>query len=184
MDVMYMHSYMGMWLDCLCACVCLSVFLFSEAEAELDTSAYVQETSFLRAAAARSKGGKKAGGRGGRGATLGLGLGEEDDEEDGLLLHSDEDDLGSQGSGGPEGVRRSRRVTKGQRFQFWKNERPVYQQGRIIGLLTAEPTPHKPKRKRSDRGSHGAKKLKLKQIKLDGEHIRCIYLSCHIPFYE
>ena len=52
--------------------------------------------------------------------------------------HSDEDDDG--------GTRRSRRRTKGQRFAFWKNERPVYQQGEMIGFLTANPTPKKPKR--------------------------------------
>lgn len=45
-----------------------------------------------------------------------------------------------------EGVRRSRRRTKGQRFQFWKNERPVYNKGEIIGFMTANPTPAKPKR--------------------------------------
>lgn len=44
------------------------------------------------------------------------------------------------------GARRSRRATKGQRFAFWKNERPIYQEGTMVGLLTAEPTPKKSRR--------------------------------------
>lgn len=40
-------------------------------------------------------------------------------------------------------VRRSRRATKGQRFAFWKNERPVYDGGDMVGLLMALPTPDK-----------------------------------------
>mmetsp|Transcript_25517 Transcript_25517/g.43035 ORF Transcript_25517/g.43035 Transcript_25517/m.43035 type:complete len:639 (-) Transcript_25517:6149-8065(-) len=44
------------------------------------------------------------------------------------------------------GPRRSRRATKGQRVQFWKNERPQYEKGRMVGILQAEPTPAKPKR--------------------------------------
>lgn len=47
---------------------------------------------------------------------------EEDGEEsDGSGQGDSEDDL----EGGMH-VRRSKRVTKGQRFQFWKNERSVY----------------------------------------------------------
>lgn len=48
-----------------------------------------------------------------------------------------------QEEGGP---RRSRRVTKGKRMQFWKNERPEYKKGRMVGLLQADPTPAKPTR--------------------------------------
>jgi len=50
---------------------------------------------------------------------------EEEEEEDG---HSN---------------RRSRRVTKGKKLAWWKGERPVYDGGRMIGLLTANPTPQK-----------------------------------------
>ena len=60
----------------------------------------------------------------------------DDDEE----LHT-EDEHSDEG----EGVRRSRRATKGQRFAFWKGERPVYQEGTVVGLITAEPTPKKTK---------------------------------------
>lgn len=43
------------------------------------------------------------------------------------------------------GLRRSGRATQGRRFAFWKSERPVYDHGTIVGVLTAEPTPKKPK---------------------------------------
>jgi hypothetical protein len=56
----------------------------------------------------------------------------------------DEEDEREEGTGG---VRRSRRQTKGKRFQFWKNERPVYVKGKMMGLLVTNPTPAKPKRK-------------------------------------
>jgi centromere protein C len=45
-------------------------------------------------------------------------------------------------------TRRSGRVTKGKRFAFWKNERPVYNGGQLVGILAAEPTPAKRKLKR------------------------------------
>lgn len=47
------------------------------------------------------------------------------------------------------GPRRSRRATKGQRVQFWKNERPRYVKGRMVGILQAAPTPLKPPTKRT-----------------------------------
>ena len=49
------------------------------------------------------------------------------------VINGDEDD----------GNRRSRRVTKGKKLAWWKGERPVYDGGRMIGLLTANPTPQK-----------------------------------------
>ncbi len=55
---------------------------------------------------------------------------EEDEEEE------DEDGVGG-------GSRRSKRVTKGKKLAWWKGERPVYDAGRMIGLLTANPTPKK-----------------------------------------
>lgn len=42
------------------------------------------------------------------------------------VFSSDEEDEESDHAASEEGVRRSKRVTKGQRFQFWKNERSVY----------------------------------------------------------
>ena len=59
------------------------------------------------------------------------GLSYDDDDDD------EEDDMAG---------RRSRRATKGKRFAYWKNERPVYDKGQIVGVLTAEPTPKKKKR--------------------------------------
>eukprot|EP00605_Chrysophyceae_sp_TOSAG23-4_P000430 GSChrysophyteH1.ASY1.ANO1.487.1 assembled CDS len=41
------------------------------------------------------------------------------------------------------GARRSKRVTKGKKMAWWKGERPVYDAGRMIGLLTSKPTPVK-----------------------------------------
>jgi hypothetical protein len=66
-------------------------------------------------------------------------LQDEDDTDD------DEDDGEDDEDG--RGIRRSRRATKGQRFAFWKGERPVYESGNLVGLLRADPTPRKPKRK-------------------------------------
>ena len=50
-----------------------------------------------------------------------------------------------------EGSRRSKRATKGKSFQWWKGERVVYDQGQMIGVLTANPTPAKPKTKKPPR---------------------------------
>ncbi len=61
-------------------------------------------------------------------------------DDSGLEVQEEEEDSSA------EGPRRSRRATKGQRVQFWKNERPVYVKGKMVGLLQAEPTPAKPKR--------------------------------------
>lgn len=97
---------------------------------DLDTSAYSTskeyvDTSYLRAS-------KK-------------GVFESDDELS--VDHEDEDDEDDAES---MGIRRSRRKTKGKRLQFWKNERSVYMNGKMMGLLIADPTPAKPKRKRVD----------------------------------
>ncbi len=51
-----------------------------------------------------------------------------------------------------EGVRRSRRVTKGKKLAWWKGERPVYDGGRMIGLLTANPTPAKKQKGKTANG--------------------------------
>lgn len=44
-------------------------------------------------------------------------------------------------------VRRSRRATKGMKFAFWKGERAVYDHGKIVGMLKANPTPAKSKKR-------------------------------------
>ena len=69
----------------------------------------------------------------------------DDDDED------DEEDTGA---------RRSKRATKGQKFAFWKNERPVYQRGELVGRIAADPTPRKPKKK-----DERFKLTKLKKIR-------------------
>ena len=61
-----------------------------------------------------------------------------------FAAHEDDDE--EEDNSEDRNVRRSRRRTKGQRFQFWKNERPVYNQGEIIGFMTANATPLKPKK--------------------------------------
>lgn len=74
-----------------------------------------------------------------------------DSSEDEHSMDSEEEKYGP--------CRRSRRQTKGQKFQFWKNERAVYDRGAMVGFLQAEPTPRKPKRGTgSRRGGKGPKK--------------------------
>lgn len=46
-------------------------------------------------------------------------------------------------------VRRSKRITKGMTFQFWRNERPLYMRGRLKGYVTSEPTPVKQQEQKS-----------------------------------
>jgi len=71
--------------------------------------------------------------------------------EDGDYDDDDGDDDDDDGYG-----RRSKRATKGKRFQYWKNERPVYNQGQIVGLLTADPTPKKKAKPGANAGKAGA----------------------------
>jgi hypothetical protein len=79
---------------------------------------------------------------------------EDEGQEDGEDTDADDDD--DDGSG----PRRSRRATKGQRFAFWKGERPVYESGKLVGLLRADPTPRKAKRRLVRNGAK-AKKPKI-----------------------
>ena len=67
------------------------------------------------------------------------------DREGSQHSDSEEEEDEEEEEGGP---RRSRRATKGQRVQFWKNERPRYVKGRMVGILQAAPTPVKPVTKR------------------------------------
>jgi len=90
----------------------------SEDEATMNDSGFTTDDSLVRSAMKRPY--------------------REDSSED---EHSDDSE---EERNGP--CRRSKRQTKGQKFQFWKNERAVYDRGSMIGFLQAEPTPKKPKR--------------------------------------
>lgn len=67
-----------------------------------------------------------------------------------IILCADSSDEVNSETGQP--VRKSRRATKGRRFAFWKNERPLYEEGTMVGVLKAEPTPKKPKNGNRGRG--------------------------------
>lgn len=82
------------------------------------------------------------------------------DDEMSVETESDNSDEG-------EGVRRSRRATKGRRFAFWKGERPLYQEGTMVGLMQVEPTPVKAKK--------GLKNKKRKRE--EGERLHVVKLS-------
>lgn len=84
----------------------------------------------------------------------------------GMISDEDEESI-SEGSDDGN-VRRSRRATKGRRFAFWKNERPLYQEGTLVGLAAAEPTPVKHTSKsRSNRNANG-KPAKKKEKRATG----------------
>lgn len=61
--------------------------------------------------------------------------------------------------------RRSRRATKGKRFAFWKNERPLYQEGTLVGLIEAQPTPQKKSSKNGKRSQTSNRSRPSKQQK-------------------
>jgi len=67
-----------------------------------------------------------------------------------------------------ESSRRSKRVTRGKRFEYWKNERPVYDQGEMVGLLLALPTPKKSNKTRANSKQQTSK---TKLIKLADKQI-------------
>lgn len=67
-------------------------------------------------------------------------------------VHLDDEDAG----------RRSSRVTKGRRFAFWKNERPVYEGGQLVGILAAEPTPR--------RRPNGKRRRPYRELDSDEDH--------------
>jgi hypothetical protein len=81
--------------------------------------------------------------------------------------------FGDEEGGG--GSRRSKRATKGKSFQWWKGERVVYDQGQMIGVLTANPTPAKPKTKKPQQrpktsaGAKGPKSKGSKSHRDDGD---------------
>lgn len=62
-----------------------------------------------------------------------------DDDDEGDDDDEDEED---------NGLRRSRRATKGRRFAYWKGERPIYESGTMVGLQPVEPTPVKKKKRK------------------------------------
>jgi len=61
--------------------------------------------------------------------------------------HDHDDEEGDEGEE-DNGLRRSRRATKGRRFAYWKGERPIYESGTMVGLQPVEPTPVKKNKKR------------------------------------
>lgn len=107
----------------------------SEEEATMDDSGFTTDDSLVRSAMKR--------------------VYRDDSSDEDASVDSEEE------RNGP--CRRSKRQTKGQKFQFWKNERAVYDRGSMIGFLQAEPTPKKPKRatKAGQRGGGATKKLKF-----------------------
>lgn len=63
------------------------------------------------------------------------------------------------------GLRRSRRATKGRRFAYWKGERPIYESGTMVGLQPVEPTPVKKNKKRKmDRAKEEEDKKKRNRM--------------------
>jgi centromere protein C len=96
---------------------------------------------------------------------------EDGDDRDRSLLASarkrgvDYNDSDDDDDDDDDGGRRSRRATKGKRFAYWKNERPVYDKGQIVGVLTAEPTPRKKKSKLNGKGNGGAGGSRIAVVK-------------------
>lgn len=69
-----------------------------------------------------------------------------DEEDGGARRGSSEEEEEEQDSEEECGRRRSKRATKGQRFQFWKGERPIYEKGTLVEIHAPDPTPQKRKR--------------------------------------
>lgn len=74
-------------------------------------------------------------------------------------VETDEDE--SEHEEGP--TRISKRATKGRRFNFWKNERPKYEDGTLVGLYEAEPTPKKPRRTANSKTNKRARPTKVEK---------------------
>ena len=70
--------------------------------------------------------------------------------DDSESSHDHDDEVGDEGEE-DNGLRRSRRATKGRRFAYWKGERPIYESGTMVGLQPVEPTPMKKKKKNKKR---------------------------------
>ena len=68
------------------------------------------------------------------------------DEEDGGTARRGSSEEEEQNSEEDGGRRRSKRATKGQRFEFWKGERPIYEKGTLVEIHPPEPTPQKRRR--------------------------------------
>mmetsp|Transcript_18619 Transcript_18619/g.17945 ORF Transcript_18619/g.17945 Transcript_18619/m.17945 type:complete len:798 (+) Transcript_18619:113-2506(+) len=92
-----------------------------------DDSGFVEDTSFLKAIKDRNL---NDGDR--RDSRASTDQEEEEEEED---EEAEEDRR--------NGMRRSSRITKGQRMAYWRGERPVYQKGKMVGILKADKTPAK-----------------------------------------
>ena len=122
-----------------------------EDEDEEGASGFVKDTSFLRAAKLRNAR-ALAKARGERRTSAAT---DDDDEEEDEEEEEEEEAAAAGGAGEVEeedddepGARRSRRATKGQRLAFWMGERPVYQKGKMVGVLIADKEPTPPRRPR------------------------------------
>lgn len=90
------------------------------------------------------------------------------EEEDNIYEdedYSDEEDEGMH-------LRRSKRATKGRRFAFWKGERPIYEEGTVVGVVEPEPTPKKPKRNVEHKRKRTTKQLSESEEESDDENVR------------
>lgn len=68
---------------------------------------------------------------------------DEEEDQDRYFDDDEDEDYDDDEEAGHLGLRRSRRATKGRRFAFWKGERPIYQEGTVVGVVEVEPTPKK-----------------------------------------
>lgn len=84
--------------------------------------------------------------------------------DDSESSHDHDDEEGDEGEE-DNGLRRSRRATKGRRFAYWKGERPIYESGTMVGLQPVEPTPVKKNKKRKmDRAKEEEDKKKRNRM--------------------
>lgn len=68
---------------------------------------------------------------------------DEEEDQDRYFDDDEDEDYDDDEEADHLGLRRSRRATKGRRFAFWKGERPIYQEGTVVGVVEVEPTPKK-----------------------------------------
>lgn len=79
---------------------------------------------------------------------------DEEEDQDRYFDDDEDEDYDDDEEAGHLGLRRSRRATKGRRFAFWKGERPIYQEGTVVGVVEVEPTPKKKSKGLLKRSSH------------------------------
>lgn len=79
---------------------------------------------------------------------------DEEEDQDRYFDDDEDEDYDDDEEADHLGLRRSRRATKGRRFAFWKGERPIYQEGTVVGVVEVEPTPKKKSKGLLKRSSH------------------------------